>query len=420
MKKLTAILLLMAMMLSLCACGNDGKPAETTAAGKDPTNAPATTVATTPSGTNAPTTGTVLTTTAPAVTTPPTTAPVATTPPTTAPVATTAPVVTTPPTTAPVVTTPPTTAPVATSCSHNWTAATCQAPKTCTKCGATEGGLAAHTEVAVPGKAATCNATGLTEGKKCSVCGTVTVAQQTVATVAHTEVDVPAVETSCKAPGLTAGRKCSVCGTFTVVQQTVPALEHTYGEWYLGQEAACNSYGYNVRTCSVCYQEDRDDIPPTGVHNYVNGKCACGDEIKGTDGLSYELSSDGTYYICKGYTKYSLPSKIVIPSYYNGKPVKECIGNGVVDLFDTVKEIEISEGIEVIGKMFFYCNGATTITIPSSVRRIHGSGIDCKNLQTAYVKSSGWTLNGKAVDLSNPTAAAQQFRKYNDGKWYTR
>ena len=44
-----------------------------------------------------------------------------------------------------------------------------------------------HTEVKVNGKAATCTEAGLTEGKKCSVCGTVTVKQESIpATGVHT------------------------------------------------------------------------------------------------------------------------------------------------------------------------------------------------------------------------------------------
>lgn len=38
-----------------------------------------------------------------------------------------------------------------------------------------------HTEVSIPGREATCTEEGLTEGKKCSVCGEILVAQQTVA-----------------------------------------------------------------------------------------------------------------------------------------------------------------------------------------------------------------------------------------------
>ena len=42
-----------------------------------------------------------------------------------------------------------------------------------------------HTEQTVAGKAATCTETGLTEGKKCSVCGVTTLAQQTIPTEPH-------------------------------------------------------------------------------------------------------------------------------------------------------------------------------------------------------------------------------------------
>ena len=47
------------------------------------------------------------------------------------------------------------------TCSHDWKAATCTAPKTCSKCKATEGSAAGHSW-----KAATCTAP-----KTCSVCG---------------------------------------------------------------------------------------------------------------------------------------------------------------------------------------------------------------------------------------------------------
>ena len=42
-----------------------------------------------------------------------------------------------------------------------------------------------HTEVVVPGKAATCTETGLTEGKKCTVCGVTTVAQEEIPALGH-------------------------------------------------------------------------------------------------------------------------------------------------------------------------------------------------------------------------------------------
>ncbi len=83
-----------------------------------------------------------------------------------------------------------------------------------------------HTEVDVPAVESTCSKTGLTAGKKCSVCGTVTVAQTEVAKLAHTEVVDAAVAATCTTTGLTEGKHCSVCGTVTVAQTEVAMLGH--------------------------------------------------------------------------------------------------------------------------------------------------------------------------------------------------
>ena len=140
MKKALAILLAFVMLLSLCACNNSENQAT------DPSDSSQSTTngtENTTGNTEAPTDGTEGTTGA----TQPTNEP--TTPPTDEP--------TTPPTQAP--TEAPTTPP--TTCSHSWKDATCTAPKTCSKCGATEGNAGGHSW-----KDATCTAP-----KTCSKCG---------------------------------------------------------------------------------------------------------------------------------------------------------------------------------------------------------------------------------------------------------
>ena len=58
--------------------------------------------------------------------------------------------------------------------------ATCTTPATCKDCGANTAPAKGHTEETIPAVAPTCKDTGLTEGKKCSVCGETLVAQETV------------------------------------------------------------------------------------------------------------------------------------------------------------------------------------------------------------------------------------------------
>ena len=88
--------------------------------------------------------------------------------------------------------------------------------------------LAEHTEETIPGKAATCTETGLTDGVKCSVCGTVLVAQEVIPATGHTVVTDEGKAPTCTETGLTEGSHCSVCGTVLVSQEVIPATGHTY------------------------------------------------------------------------------------------------------------------------------------------------------------------------------------------------
>ncbi len=73
-------------------------------------------------------------------------------------------------------------------CEHtDVNAATCTTPATCKDCGANVAPANGHTEETIPAVAPTCKDTGLTEGKKCSVCDETLVAQETVEkTTEHT------------------------------------------------------------------------------------------------------------------------------------------------------------------------------------------------------------------------------------------
>lgn len=141
------------------------------------------------------------------------------------------------------------------SLGHAWddgdvtTPATCKVTGvktfTCTRCKTTKTETVptlAHTPGVVPGKEATCTETGLTEGKKCSVCGTVIVAQEKIPAKGHTLVDVEEAAT-CTKTGLTGGKKCSVCGTVTVEPAEVPKTLHA-------------NYGYDENgKCKNCGME---------------------------------------------------------------------------------------------------------------------------------------------------------------------
>ena len=194
---------------------------------------------------------------------------------------------------------------------HSWTAATCTTPKTCSTCGATEGGTLGHTAVTDQAVAPTCTDTGLTEGSHCSVCNTVLVAQTTVSAkghswqsatcttpktcsicgateggaLGHTAVTDQAVAPTCTDTGLTEGSHCGVCNTVLVAQTTVSAKGHS---WI---SATCTA----PETCSAC--GDAQGVPLAHYDDDGDLKCDsnCGTTIlNGVPVKAPEIVVEGT------------------------------------------------------------------------------------------------------------------------------
>ncbi len=95
----------------------------------------------------------------------------------------------------------------------------------------------------------------------CSSCGDSYTEDFTEAS-GHKEISIPAIAASCTQSGLTEGKKCSVCNIITVAQQTVEKLSHTYTTSVT--TPTCTESGYTTYTCNCGYSYKGDTVQATG------------------------------------------------------------------------------------------------------------------------------------------------------------
>ncbi len=101
-------------------------------------------------------------------------------------------------------------------------------------------------------------ATCVDKGVKLYTCECGETKEEAVDALGHTEVAVPGKDATCTEAGLTEGKKCSVCGEVTVAQTDIAAKGHSYGEWE-------KSKGEEKRVCSVCNNVETRDASSSSV-----------------------------------------------------------------------------------------------------------------------------------------------------------
>ena len=221
-----------------------------------------------------------------------------------------------------------------------------------------------HTVVDGPTIAPTCGKDGKQGGKKCSKCGTYTVAADVIpATGLHTEMVVEGKAPTCTENGLKDGIKCSVCGKVLLERETIPA-GHTYEK------------GANYDTCTRCgqYKGELDSglkwtldadghLAITGTGNMNSWYSQPWEELSGK--VTKVTLPDGLESIGYGAFRGMKMSEIKIPD-----TVTSISSYAFADC-TALKEITLPESITTIGhRAFAGCTSLEEITLPGNVTTV--------------------------------------------------
>lgn len=204
-----------------------------------------------------------------------------------------------------------------------------------------------HEEAVAPGKAPTCTEAGTTDATYCLVCFETLIESEPIEKTGHTEKIIEGKSPTCFETGISNGKICTVCSLVIDEQEKMGIIDHIYDE---------------NRLCTMCGKE------------------------KASDGVTYVLSVDKTYYIVQtGVT--CTDTRVVIASDYEGLPVKEIasyafVGNGYME------ELVIPNSVEAIGKSAFEgCNSLKKLYIGTGVERVdYDAFAGCTQLEGVYIK----------------------------------
>ena len=185
---------------------------------------------------------------------------------------------------------------------------------------------------------------------------------------------------TCTKAGLTAGKKCSVCGEITVAQTVIPITSHSWGALVHEVAATTTTTGTKAHyECSNC-----DAVS-------LNGSVVCN---KNDLVISILLVSEGLVFTSNGYGDCYVSgigtctdTDIVIPST---SPIGDKvigIGSNAFEGCISFTSIEIPDGVTSIGyKAFSGCHALKSISIPDGVTSITDSAFyNCTSLTSIVI-----------------------------------
>lgn len=194
--------------------------------------------------------------------------------------------------------------------------------------------------------------------------------------------------------------------------------EHDWDNGVITREPSCSSVGIKTYTCVTCNKTKSEDIivPHSFLkewttddthhwhecekcgfiddkveHIWENDVCTVCKIHKPSEGLEYELSSNGQYYSVSGIGTCT-DKDVYIPHLYNGKPV-EYISQSAFAGCTSIESVTIGNAVvEINDGAFEDCTSLKSVTIGDKVESIGDSAFTgCASLAEVHIKDlSAW------------------------------
>lgn len=276
-------------------------------------------------------------------------------------------------------------------------------------------------------------ATCTEDGQKVRACECGESETEVITATGHTEDILAAKPATCTEAGLTEGKKCSLCGKIITKQESVAALGHNYSSHIVADE---RGVPLTVITCEINNCGSTKSEYVSGIYDAENNLLASWDDLVNNYGLirlsklngilrenedllsgttiiiDYSVTSIyidwfeectniSTIVIHAGVTSFS-NSSLINPIYLkniivdeDNEKFKSIDGNLYTKDGKTLlqyavgkedKEFTIPDGVTRIGHIAFgFCSKIETVVIPSSVNQIESSPFyHCDSLENIY------------------------------------